>query len=45
MIRMCVYMHSSFVKNHSIRILEDGPLISDVVLSQLAAQRILTKTL
>jgi hypothetical protein len=31
---MCVYMHSHFVENHSIRILEDGPLISEVVLSQ-----------
>jgi hypothetical protein len=27
-------MHSHFVKNHPIRILEDGPLISEVVLSQ-----------
>jgi hypothetical protein len=31
---MCVCMHSHFVENHSIRILEDGPLISEVVLSQ-----------
>jgi hypothetical protein len=31
---MCVCMHSRFVENHPIRILEDGPLISDVVLSQ-----------
>jgi hypothetical protein len=30
---MCVYMHSHFVENHSIRILKDGPLISEVVLS------------
>jgi hypothetical protein len=28
MLRMCVYMHSRFVENHPIRILEDGPLIS-----------------
>jgi hypothetical protein len=31
---MCVYMHSCFVKNHRILILEDSPLISEVVLSQ-----------
>jgi hypothetical protein len=31
---MCVYMHSRFVENHPIRILEDGPFISDGVLSQ-----------
>jgi hypothetical protein len=31
---MCVYMHSCFVKNHPILILEDSPLISEVVLSQ-----------
>jgi hypothetical protein len=34
MLHMCVYMHSSFIENHLIRILEDGPLISKVVLSQ-----------
>jgi hypothetical protein len=34
MIRMCVYMHSRFIKNHPIRILEDGPLIFEVLLSQ-----------
>jgi hypothetical protein len=34
MLRMCVYMHSRFVENHPIRVLEDGPLISEVVLSQ-----------
>jgi hypothetical protein len=28
-------LHSRFVENHSIWILEDGPLISDVVLSHL----------
>jgi hypothetical protein len=33
MLRMCVYMHSRFVENHPIWILEDGPLISEVVLS------------
>jgi hypothetical protein len=33
MLRMCVYMHSRFVENPSIWILEDGPLISEVVLS------------
>jgi hypothetical protein len=26
-------MHSRFVENHPIQILEDGPLISEVVLS------------
>jgi hypothetical protein len=26
MLRICVYMHSRFVENHLIRILEDGPL-------------------
>jgi hypothetical protein len=31
---MCVYMHSRFVENHPIRILKDGPLISEGVLSQ-----------
>jgi hypothetical protein len=35
MLRMCVYMHSRFVENHPIRILEDGPLISEEVLSHL----------
>jgi hypothetical protein len=34
MLRMCVYMHSRFIENHLIRILEDGPLISEGVLSQ-----------
>jgi hypothetical protein len=34
MLRMCVYMHSRFVENHPIQILEGGPLISEVVLSQ-----------
>jgi hypothetical protein len=33
MLCMCVYMHSCFVENHLIRILEDGPLISKGVLS------------
>jgi hypothetical protein len=35
MLRMSVYMHSRFIENHPIRILEDGPLISEVVLSQV----------
>jgi hypothetical protein len=35
MLHMCVCMHSYFVENHSIQILKDGPLISEVVLSQL----------
>jgi hypothetical protein len=34
MLRMCVYMHSRFIENHPIRILEDGLLISEVILSQ-----------
>jgi hypothetical protein len=34
MLRMCVYMHSRFIENHLIPILEYGPLISEVVLSQ-----------
>jgi hypothetical protein len=32
---MCVCMHSHFIENHLIRTLEDGPLISEVVLSEL----------
>jgi hypothetical protein len=35
---MCVYMHSCFVENHPIQILEDGPLISEGVLSQLVSE-------
>jgi hypothetical protein len=38
MLRMCVYMHSRFVENHPIQILEDGSLISAVVLSQLVSE-------
>jgi hypothetical protein len=38
---MCVYMHSHFIKNHSIRILKDGALISEVVLSQLGRREII----
>jgi hypothetical protein len=34
MLRTCVYMHSRFVENYPIRIRENGPLISEVVLSQ-----------
>jgi hypothetical protein len=37
MLHMCVYMHSRFIENHPIQILEDGSLISEVVLSQLAS--------
>jgi hypothetical protein len=33
MLHMCVCMHSCFVKNHLIRILEDGPLISELVVT------------
>jgi hypothetical protein len=35
---MWVYMHSRFVENHPIRILEDRPLISEGVLSQTRSQ-------
>jgi hypothetical protein len=38
MLCMCVCMHSRFVENQSIWILEDGPLISKVVLSQLVSE-------
>jgi hypothetical protein len=38
MLRICVYMHSRFVENHLIQILEDGSLISEVVLSQLVSE-------
>jgi hypothetical protein len=31
-------LHSCFVKNHPIWILEDGPFISEVVLSQLVSE-------
>jgi hypothetical protein len=33
MLRMCVGMHSRFIENHPIWILEDGPLNPEVVLS------------
>jgi hypothetical protein len=36
MLYMCVCMHSCFIENHLIWILEDEPLISEVVLSQIA---------
>jgi hypothetical protein len=36
MLRMCVRMHFCLIENHLIRILEDGLLISKVVLSQWA---------
>jgi hypothetical protein len=32
---MYVYMHSHFIENHPIWILKDGPLIYEVVLSQV----------
>jgi hypothetical protein len=32
-------LHSHFVEDHPIWILEDGPLISDVVLSQICCGR------
>jgi hypothetical protein len=35
MLCMCVCMHSRFIENHLIQILEDRLLISKVVLSQL----------
>jgi hypothetical protein len=41
MLRMCVYMHSRFIENHLIQILEDGPLISEVVLSHLSTNLII----
>jgi hypothetical protein len=34
MLRMCVCTHSRFIENDTIWILEDRPLISEVVLSQ-----------
>jgi hypothetical protein len=39
MLRMCVCMYSCFVENHPIWILKDGPLISEVVLSQCHGER------
>jgi hypothetical protein len=38
MLHMCACMHSHFIENHLIRILEDGLLISEVVLSQLVSE-------
>jgi hypothetical protein len=38
MLCMCVCMHSRFVENHLIWFLKDGPLISEVVLSQLVSE-------
>jgi hypothetical protein len=38
MLRMCVCMHSHFVENRLIRILEDGLLIYEVVLAQLLSE-------
>jgi hypothetical protein len=34
MLRMCICIYSRFVENHPIRILKDGLLISEVILSQ-----------
>jgi hypothetical protein len=34
---VCVFAHSHLVKNHPIWIQEDGPLISEVVLSQASS--------
>jgi hypothetical protein len=45
MLRMCVYMHSRFVENHPIRILEDGPLISEGVLSHQLREEFVVKDL
>jgi hypothetical protein len=38
MLHMCVYMHSCFIENYPIWILEYGLLISKVVLSQLVSK-------
>jgi hypothetical protein len=38
MLRMCVCMYPHFIENHSIRILEDGLLISEVVQSLLVSE-------
>jgi hypothetical protein len=38
MLRIYVYMHSRFVENHPIRILEDGLIISEEILSQLVSE-------
>jgi hypothetical protein len=35
MLPMCVCMHSRFIENHTIWIVEDRALIYEVVLSQL----------
>jgi hypothetical protein len=32
------FLHSRFIVNHPIWILEDGPLISEVILSQLVSE-------
>jgi hypothetical protein len=37
MLRICVCIYSCFVENHPIWILDDRPLISEVVLSQLGS--------
>jgi hypothetical protein len=38
MLRMCVCMHSCFVENHPIWILEDGPLNYEAILLQLVLE-------
>jgi hypothetical protein len=43
MLRMCVYMHYRFIEDHPIRILEDGPLISEGVLSHIGL-RVISRT-
>jgi hypothetical protein len=35
MLHMCVCMHSRFIKNHPIWVMEDGLLISKVVLTHI----------
>jgi hypothetical protein len=45
MLHMCVWMHSRFIENHPIRILEDGLLISKVVLSHLCTQPPLVRSI
>jgi hypothetical protein len=35
MLHMCVCMHSRLVESHLVWILEDGPLISEVVVSHV----------
>jgi hypothetical protein len=39
MLHMCGYMHSRFIENHPIWILQEGLLISEVVLSHYVTHR------